>query len=108
MVKTNKKLVSIIGLGYVGLPLLVEFSKYNHVIGIDNDNQKIKLLKKGISYISDVPNIKIKNINNAIYTNDFSLVKNASTIIIGKSQYFFLSDKNSKNSFKKDSIVFVK
>ena len=82
MVKTNKKLVSIIGLGYVGLPLLVEFSKYNHVIGIDNDNQKIKLLKKGISYISDVPNIKIKNINNAIYTNDFSLVKNASTIII--------------------------
>ena len=46
MVKTNKKLVSIIGLGYVGLPLLVEFSKYNHVIGIDNDNQKIKLLKK--------------------------------------------------------------
>ena len=63
------------------MPLLAEFSKYNHVIGIDNDNQKIKLLKKGI-YISDVPNIKIKNINNAIYTNDFSLVKNASTIII--------------------------
>tara|TARA_B100001989_G_scaffold194805_1_gene143540 strand:+ start:113 stop:265 length:153 start_codon:yes stop_codon:yes gene_type:complete len=32
---------------------------------------------------------------------------NANTIIIGKSQYFFLSDKNSKNSFKKDSIVFA-
>ena len=82
MVKTNKKFISIIGLGYVGLPLLVEFSKYNSVIGIDNDSQKIKLLKKGISYISDVPNIKLKNVNNTIYTNDFSMVKNSSTIII--------------------------
>ena len=38
--------IGIIGLGYVGLPLALEFSKKNIVIGFDNNFQRIKCLKK--------------------------------------------------------------
>ena len=43
-----QKKICIIGLGYVGLPLAVEFSKKFRVIGYDIDKKKIKNLKNGI------------------------------------------------------------
>ena len=36
--------ICIIGLGYVGLPLSLEFSKYYNVIGFDKDTQRVKEL----------------------------------------------------------------
>ena len=48
---TNDKLknlsICIIGLGYVGLPLAIEFSKKFKIIGYDKDKNRIKSLKKG-------------------------------------------------------------
>ena len=41
-----KKILGIIGLGYVGLPLAIEFSKKRRVIAFDNDQEKISKLKK--------------------------------------------------------------
>ena len=38
----NKIKVSIIGLGYVGLPLALEFSKYFSVVGFDINKKRIK------------------------------------------------------------------
>lgn len=38
--------VAIIGLGYVGLPLLLLINKYCDVLGFDNNSEKINLLKK--------------------------------------------------------------
>ena len=47
--------VGIVGLGYVGLPLAVEFCRAGfQVIGIDTDEEKLACLSKGNSYISDV------------------------------------------------------
>ncbi|MCA9742671.1 MAG: nucleotide sugar dehydrogenase [Deferribacteres bacterium] len=47
--------VGVIGLGYVGLPLSVEYAKAGfHVIGIDNDPRKITKLRAGENYIDDV------------------------------------------------------
>ena len=40
--------LAIIGLGYVGLPLLLEFAKKRKVIGFDINDQRIKELKAGI------------------------------------------------------------
>ena len=52
--------VGVIGLGYVGLPLAVEFAKAGfRVFGIDLDKRKIKLLKEGKNYIPDVPDSEI-------------------------------------------------
>ena len=50
----KKAIVGIVGLGYVGLPLAVAFSKELHVIGYNNNNDKVELLKHGKSYIEDV------------------------------------------------------
>lgn len=47
--------VGIVGLGYVGLPLAVEFCKQGFdVYGVDKAHEKIELLRKGKTYIGDV------------------------------------------------------
>ena len=52
----NKKIkIGIVGLGYVGLPLAINFIKKKFdVVGIDNDRKKISLLKKNKCYISSI------------------------------------------------------
>lgn len=58
--KTAK--IGVVGLGYVGLPLAVEFAdKGFHVIGIDNNEEKTNLLNNGKNYIEDVQDEKLKN-----------------------------------------------
>ena len=48
--------LSVVGLGYVGLPLVVEMAKAGHrVIGVDVSAEKVELVNKGESYIPDVP-----------------------------------------------------
>ena len=48
--------IGVIGLGYVGLPLSIEFTKIGHaVVGFDLDEKKISSLSEGVSYIGDVP-----------------------------------------------------
>ena len=48
--------IGVIGLGYVGLPLAVEFAKAGfHVIGYDVSKRVVDLLMRGESHIQDVP-----------------------------------------------------
>ncbi len=48
--------IGVIGLGYVGLPLAVEFARAGfHVVGYDVDDAKVAALNAGTSYIPDVP-----------------------------------------------------
>ncbi|MBI3118721.1 MAG: nucleotide sugar dehydrogenase [Candidatus Hydrogenedentes bacterium] len=55
--------VCIVGLGYVGVPLAVEFVRGGlHVIGIDIDEAKVSQLSAGRSYIPDVPDSTIAEI----------------------------------------------
>ena len=58
--------VAVIGLGYVGLPLAVEFAKAGfRVIGIDLDAGKMGQLKRGESYVKDVPSEDVRQIVDA-------------------------------------------
>ena len=50
----NKINISIIGLGYVGLPLAIEFSKYFPVVGFDIDEERIQELKKNYDRTNEV------------------------------------------------------
>ena len=53
--------VGVIGLGYVGLPLAVEFADAGlHVVPVDVDGSKIESLRRGESYIPDVPGERLK------------------------------------------------
>jgi UDP-N-acetyl-D-glucosamine dehydrogenase len=52
--------ICVIGLGYVGLPLAVEFAEAGYlVVGVDLDTQKVTCLADGQSYIADVPSERV-------------------------------------------------
>src|SRR5215217_366422 len=84
---TNKQAhVGVIGLGYVGLPLLVEFaSKRFKGTGFEVDETKAKQINAGTSYIGDVPSIKLKEVVDAKRlqaTTDFNHLGDCDAIII--------------------------
>lgn len=55
-IKNRDIQIAVVGLGYVGLPLAIEFAKAGvKVKGYDIDDKKTEKINKGISYIKDVP-----------------------------------------------------
>lgn len=59
-IQAKQAVVGIIGLGYVGLPLAVEFAEAGFtVVGIDIDAKKVAAINQGVSYIQDVPTAKV-------------------------------------------------
>ena len=84
--KINKKTakIAVIGLGYVGLPLALQFVKRKFmVIGYDIDVKKIKLLNNNKSYIKHIKSKTIKKSKNRInYTNKISKLNFADIIIL--------------------------
>ncbi len=82
---TEDKNISIIGLGYVGLPLAVSAANRGHkVYGIDISKERIDSLLSSKSYISDVKDSEISEIINKklIVSCDYSNITNTDTIII--------------------------
>jgi len=81
--KVNDKsaVIGIVGMGYVGLPLAVAFSKKFDVIGYNKSEDKTELLKKGKSYIEDVKDGEI-NLSKLHPTNDYNDLKDCDFIII--------------------------
>jgi UDP-N-acetyl-D-glucosamine dehydrogenase len=79
-------LIGIIGLGYVGLPLIIAFEHSGFkVTGFDIDPEKIVLLNEGRSYIKHIPGEKIKTLKERgefHATTDFTLLKQMDCIII--------------------------
>lgn len=77
---------AVIGLGYVGLPLAVEYAEAGiQVIGIDLDGGKIRAIREGRSYIDDVPSEAIRGAVEAgrlRATSDFSAIAEADTVNI--------------------------
>ncbi|MGR6001548.1 nucleotide sugar dehydrogenase [Bacillus cereus] len=62
-IEKKKAKVGVIGLGYVGLPLAIEFAKSGfQVLGIDVNNEKVNQLKCGESYIIDISSSEVKEI----------------------------------------------
>ncbi|MDR4507483.1 MAG: nucleotide sugar dehydrogenase [Candidatus Brocadiaceae bacterium] len=79
--------IGIIGLGYVGLPLVLAFHKTGFpVTGFDLDLKKVKALKEGKSYIKHIPAEKIRLLNTSEKTfdatTDFSLLNAMDCILI--------------------------
>ncbi|MDQ8735751.1 nucleotide sugar dehydrogenase [Paenibacillus sp. LHD-38] len=83
---TEQRTVAIIGQGYVGLPLALLFVKKGfHVLGIDLDRRKIEMLRKGKSYITEIPDSDIQEaISSARFTptDQFSFMEAAEAIVI--------------------------
>jgi len=79
--KSQEKKIAVVGLGYVGLPLLIAFSKHFKAIGFDIDSVKIKKLKNGIDENDEVEYSKLSS-TNCILTSNAKDLKNANFFII--------------------------
>src|SRR5436190_16197573 len=78
--------IAVIGLGYVGLPLSLQFARSCvDVLGIDVDPQKVELLKNGQSYIKHIlPSTIIELVKSGKFSasTDFSLIKEVEAVIV--------------------------
>ena len=81
MKKNFKYKIGIIGIGYVGLPLAINFSKYFNVLGYDKDLNRIKDLNKGIDKNLDFKSTRLKS-KQLFFTNDYSDLKKCNVYII--------------------------
>jgi UDP-N-acetyl-D-glucosamine dehydrogenase len=78
--------LAIIGLGYVGLPLCLQFARSGvRVLGLDVDAKKVRALNAGRSYISHIPAGEIKKVVRAgkfSASTDFGKIKNVEAVLI--------------------------
>src|ERR1700692_1728100 len=85
-IETHKAHVGVVGLGYVGLPLVVEFAHAGFcVTGIDVQESKVDAINRGESYVQDGPTAALAPLVKAgkvKATTDFSVVKDLDTINI--------------------------
>lgn len=83
-VQSKEAVIAILGLGYVGLPLMLRFAEVGfRVIGIDVDEEKNRLINAGLSYIQHIPSAAIQKVSHRIIaTSDFSKSNEADAIIL--------------------------
>tara|TARA_B110000008_G_C16928846_1_gene547888 strand:- start:133 stop:1401 length:1269 start_codon:yes stop_codon:yes gene_type:complete len=76
------KKIALIGLGYVGLPLAIEFGKKRDVIGFDINKDRINKLKKGIDVTFETSKNEINEALNLKFTSNYKDIKNCEIFII--------------------------
>ena len=84
-IKSREAVIGIIGLGYVGLPLMLRFCESGYrVLGFDIDQDKIKKLNAGESYIQHISSANISSARDSLFeaTPDFSRAAEADALIL--------------------------
>lgn len=77
-----KDKIAIIGLGYVGLPLVVEFSKKYKVVGFDIDKERISELINAHDRTNEISSEKLKKVKNILFTSKADLIEDANIYIV--------------------------
>jgi UDP-N-acetyl-D-galactosamine dehydrogenase len=80
--ETQHLKLAIIGLGYVGLPLAVEFGKYRKVLGFDIDSQRINELESGVDSTLEVELEELKQALFLSYTTNPDTISDCNVYII--------------------------
>ncbi|MGV2874570.1 nucleotide sugar dehydrogenase [Macrococcus capreoli] len=75
------KTLAVIGMGYVGMPIAIEFAKKMSVYGFDINKQKVNLYKQGIDPTNEVGSEAIKN-SSINFTSDEEDIRKADFIIV--------------------------
>ncbi len=74
--------LAVIGLGYVGLPLVIEFSKKFKVVGFDSDIERIDELKNGYDRTKEINNSQLRNLSQLKLSNDSHSIVDSNIYII--------------------------
>jgi nucleotide sugar dehydrogenase len=82
-IRDRTAVVAVVGLGYVGLPLLVEVRQVGfETIGLDTDPTKVDALSTGRSYIVDVPSSEIGALDRTTFTGDTRVLERADVVVL--------------------------
>jgi UDP-N-acetyl-D-galactosamine dehydrogenase len=74
--------IAVIGLGYVGLPLVVEFGKRQRTIGFDIATAKVQACQRGTDPSRELSDAEVQAATHAVYTHDPKLLGEADVIIV--------------------------
>jgi UDP-N-acetyl-D-galactosamine dehydrogenase len=77
----SKPKIAVIGLGYVGLPLAIEFSKKYTTVGFDINEERIRQLNKGVDVTLEVLNTKLKSAE-VLFTTNVEQIADCNVYII--------------------------
>jgi UDP-N-acetyl-D-glucosamine/UDP-N-acetyl-D-galactosamine dehydrogenase len=88
--------IGIIGLGYVGLPLAVEFGKVINVVGFDINNERIAELKRGYDRTREVQAEELKQAESLSYSSDPNTLRDVN--------YFIVTVPTPVDEFKKPDL----
>src|ERR1700716_3504797 len=77
----GKARLAVIGLGYVGLPIALEFAKKISVIGFDINKKRVQMMRDGIDPSKEVEASEFKD-RNVVFTDDLSILKEARFFIV--------------------------
>ena len=82
MININKLKIAVIGLGYVGLPLAVEFGKQHSVVGFDINASRIAALMAGTDHTLEVSNEELAVAIHLRYSSDVQTLKDCNFFIV--------------------------
>ncbi|MER1946498.1 Vi polysaccharide biosynthesis UDP-N-acetylglucosamine C-6 dehydrogenase TviB [Stutzerimonas stutzeri] len=82
MISLQEVKLAIIGLGYVGLPLAVEFGKSRSVVGFDINQRRIDALKAGHDETLEVSDDELKEASNLAYSANLNDLKSCNVFIV--------------------------
>ena len=82
MLKLEETKIAIIGLGYVGLPLAVEFAKKLPVLGFDINKPRIEELKSGTDSTLEVSDAELTEAKHLSYSSEVSELKSSNVYIV--------------------------
>ena len=74
--------IAVVGLGYVGLPLAVEFGRNRNVIGFDINESRINELKKGVDRTLETTDDELKGAIHLSFSNNLEDLKECKIFII--------------------------
>ncbi|MEP7284119.1 MAG: nucleotide sugar dehydrogenase, partial [Rubrivivax sp.] len=74
--------LAVIGLGYVGLPLVVEFGKQMRTIGFDIARHKVEACQRGTDPSRELSDAEVQAATHALYTDDPALLGEADVVIV--------------------------
>jgi len=114
--KNKKSKLAVVGLGYVGLPLAIEFGKKIPTIGFDVKDKRISELNQGIDLTHETSSEDLKSSNFIEFTTNPSKLKEAGFIIVAvpspinknkQPDLFYLSSASETvgKNLRKDTIV---
>ncbi|WP_343603771.1 nucleotide sugar dehydrogenase [Roseateles sp.] len=78
----SSSIVAVVGLGYVGLPLVVEFGKHVRTIGFDIAQAKVDACQRGTDPSRELSDEQMAQAPHAVYTSDPALLAEADIIIV--------------------------